>query len=95
MLYVANHGTLGESPCTYTLLALSQTVCACLGIVHEAGSPSLFANYAWIYVANLFANRSQSRTSAPKLHTNKVHELIINEVVCELVRKLIHKQLMY
>ena len=54
---------------TYYLRCLEQfsnreyfdTVC-------EAGGPPPFANYTWIYVADLFTNRSLSRTLVHELH---------------------------
>ena len=44
--------------------------------VREAGGPPSFANYTWIYIyiANLFVNRSRSRTLVCEL-SKSVHEL--------------------
>ena len=69
-LYVANHGTLGESPCTnmHTTCAVSNN--SQMGhvlIVCKTGGPPTFANYALIYVADLFANRPRSRTLVHEL----------------------------
>lgn len=48
---------------TYYLRSLKQfTNGACFDTVCEAGSLPLFVNYAWIYLANLFINRLQTRT---------------------------------
>ena len=54
----------------YILLALSRTTheWACFDIVYGADSPPTFEKYAKIHIANLFANRLQTRALVHELH---------------------------